>query len=61
MASTTFLTRPRFFSNLGVSMDVARRLDFPVVRLALWLICHHDDLPVPSFWIFSNRLCSDRL
>jgi hypothetical protein len=27
----------------------------------LWLICHHDDLPVPSFWIFSNRLCSDRL
>lgn len=35
MASTTFFTRPRLFSHWGVSMDVARRLDFPVVRLAL--------------------------
>lgn len=61
IASTTFFTRPRLFSNFGVSIDVARRLDLPVVRLALWLICHHDDFPVPSFWIFSNRLCKDKL
>lgn len=50
MASTTFFARPRFFSHLGVSMDKARRLDLvPVIRLASWFICHHEDFPVPSF------------
>ena len=57
---TFFLTRPRFFSYLDVSMDVALRLaDLP--GLASGLIIHHELLPVPSFCTRMNRLCSDKL
>lgn len=59
-ASTFFLTRPRRFSNLDVSMEVARlRADFP--GFAPGLIIHHEDFPVPSFCTRMNRSCSDRL
>lgn len=57
---TFFLTRPRFFSYLEVSIDVARRLaDLP--GLASGLIIHQEDLPVPSFWTRIKRLWSDKL
>ena len=57
---TFFFTRPRFFSYLEVSMEVAlRRADFP--GLASGLIIHQDDFPVPSFCTRMNRLCNDKL
>lgn len=60
IASTFFLTRPRRFSNLLVSMEAARLLtDLP--GFASGLIIHHDDFPVPSFCTRMKRLCSDRL
>lgn len=55
-----FLTRPRLFSNLLVSMDAARLLtDLP--GLASGLIIHHEDFPVPSFWTLMKRLWRERL
>lgn len=58
--STFFFALPRFFSNLLVSIDAARRLtDFP--GLASGLIIHHDDFPVPSFCTRMNRLWRERL
>lgn len=58
--SIFFLTRPRLFSNLLVSIDAARlRTDFP--GFASGLIIHQDDFPVPSFCTRMNLLCSDRL
>lgn len=58
--STFFLARPRFFSNLLVSMEAALRLtDLP--GLASGLIIHQEDFPVPSFCTLMKRLCSDRL
>jgi hypothetical protein len=59
-ASTFFFTRPRLFSNLLVSIDVAlRRADFP--GFASGLIIHQELLPVPSFCTLMKRLCNDRL
>lgn len=59
-ASTFFLTRPRRFSNLLVSIDAALLLtDFP--GFASGFIIHHDDLPVPSFCTLMKRLCNERL
>lgn len=60
MISTFFLTRPRLFSNLLVSIEAARRLtDLP--GFASGFIIHHDDFPVPSFCTRMKRLCNDRL
>jgi hypothetical protein len=55
IASTFFLTRPRRFSNLEVSMEVARRRAL-LPGLASGLIIHQDDLPVPSFCTRMKRL-----
>lgn len=58
--SIFFLTRPRLFSNLLVSIEAARLLtDFP--GFASGLIIHQEDLPVPSFWTRMNLLCNERL
>jgi hypothetical protein len=59
-ASTFFLTRPRRFSNLEVSMEVARRRAL-LPGLASGLIIHQDDLPVPSFCTRMKRLWRERL
>ena len=58
--SSFFRILPRFFSNLLVSIDVARLLAaFP--GFASGFNIHQEDFPVPSFWTRMKRLCSDRL
>jgi hypothetical protein len=58
--STRFLTLPRRFSNLDVSIDAALlRTDLP--GFASGFSIHQEDLPVPSFWTRIKRLCKDKL
>lgn len=60
ICSTRFFTRPLRFSNLEVSIDVARRLtDLP--GFASGFNIHQEDFPVPSFCTRMKRLCRDKL